>query len=78
MRLLLHNLLYRHDFLTGPGGCFQFCTHKVLGTTRISYSPYEGSKFHPVPKSVIAQMQALSPLTPESVMALLRSAKENY
>lgn len=74
---MLHNLFHRHGFLTGDAGCFQFCTNRLLGTTRVSFSPYEGSLFHPVPKSVIPQIQGLRPLTPEAVMALIRTAKEN-
>jgi hypothetical protein len=77
---MLHNLLHRHDFLTGKAGCFQFCTNKITGISQISFSPYEGSLFHPVPKSVLPEIEAfgkIRPLTPEAVMALIRNAKEN-
>lgn len=77
MRLLLHNLLYHHGFLTGPAGTFQFCTSRLLRSSQISYAPYEGSNFHPIPKSVIPKIKDLDPLTPEAVMALIRNAKEN-
>lgn len=74
---MLHNLFYRHDFLTGPAGTFQFCTSRLLRTSQISFAPYEGSLFHPVPKSVFPQIKDLRPLTPEGIMALIRTAKEN-
>jgi hypothetical protein len=78
--VLLHNLLYRHDFLTGPAGTFQFCTSRLMRRSNISFAPYEGSRFHPVPKSVLPEIEAFGkvrPLTPEAVMALIRNAKEN-
>jgi hypothetical protein len=73
---VVHNLLYRHDFLTGPAGTFQFCTSRLLRSSYVSFAPYEGSQFHPVPRSVIPQIKGLRPLTPEGVMALIRKEKK--
>jgi hypothetical protein len=70
---MLHNLTHRHDLLSSPDrGCFQFCTSKLTGNTYISYAPYDGSNYHPVPKHLLPEIMKLNPLTPEAVMAVIR------
>jgi hypothetical protein len=73
--VILHNLTHRHSLLSAPGrGCFQFCTRRLGGMTRVSYAPYDNSTFHPVPIHLFPEIQKLDPFTPEAVMALIRFA----